>query len=739
MPRLASRLLLVALLLTALSASAAEPATPPVPTDGKVEQLATKARPSIVVITTRGRAGKREGIGTGFVVGEGLIATNHHVIGEGRPLVVETAAGKKLEVTSIQAHDRRQDLALLKVEGKGLPALPLGDPKTLKDGQPVVAMGNPQGLRHSVVAGVVSGRREQEGQSMIQLAIPIEPGNSGGPLLDLHGRVHGILTSKSLVTPNLGFAVPSSALEPLIRKPNPVPYKAWLTIGVLDADEWEVIGSASWRQRAGRIIAEGEGSGIGRRGLCLTRQQPPEVPFEVLVTVKLEDEAGAAGLIWHADGKDSHYGFYPSAGQLRFTRFTGPDVFSWKVLRQEASPHYRPGEWNTLKVRVEKEKMRCFVNDELVFEVVDADLTGGRVGLAKFRDTVAQFKQFRVAPQLPPSRIPDAVSARISKSIEKLPAKGTLPASVVAKLSPEGPAGLAALQNKARELELQAAQLRRLAQAVHQRSVLDQLHRLFQDKEEQIDLLHAALLLAKLDNEEVDVDSYRAEIDRMARKLSERLPKEADESKRLTTLNQYLFGERGFHGSRRDYYNRSNSYLSEVIDDREGLPITLSVLYIELGRRIGLKMEGVGLPGHFVVRHLLAKGEGQLIDVFEGGKTMSKEEAGRKVKEITGEVLEEASLAGVSKKAILVRMFHNLLHLAQNQRDGDGMLRYLEGILLLEPASVHDRAVRIGLLMQKGDKDAVLKDIDWLLEKEPEGVDLDRLRELRRSLMKPEK
>ncbi len=84
------------------------------------------------------------------------------------------------------------------------------------------------------------------------------------------------------------------------------------------------------------------------------------------------------------------------------------------------------------------------------------------------------------------------------------------------------------------------------------------------------------------------------------------------------------FTERGFHGSRGDYYNRSNSYLSEVIDDREGLPITLSVLYIELARRLGVRLEGVGLPGHFVVRHVPAKGEAQLIDVYEGGQPLTQ-------------------------------------------------------------------------------------------------------------------
>ena len=91
----------------------------------------------------------------------------------------------------------------------------------------------------------------------------------------------------------------------------------------------------------------------------------PDRPYEVSVTVRLEDEAGAAGLVFASDGDQKHYGFYPSAGQLRLTRFDGPDVYSWTVLKQVPSPHYRLGDWNTLRVRCEKEKIFCFVNDQL--------------------------------------------------------------------------------------------------------------------------------------------------------------------------------------------------------------------------------------------------------------------------------------------------------------------------------------------------------------------------------------
>src|SRR5437879_3620879 len=131
----------------------------------------------------------------------------------------------------------------------------------------------------------------------------------------------------------------------------------------------------------------------------------------------------------------------------------------------------------------------------------------------------------------------------------------------------------------------------------------------------------------------------------MAKKLAAALPAKADDAAKLAALNKFLFAERGYHGSRSDYYHRSNSYLSEVIDDREGLPITLSVLYMELARRLGLRAEGVGLPGHFVVRHVPKKGGPVLIDVYEGGTVLTRDEAAAKVRDIAGQPLREEQLA----------------------------------------------------------------------------------------------
>jgi regulator of sirC expression with transglutaminase-like and TPR domain len=700
-----------------------------------VEQIAAAGRPSVVVISFRGRDGKRQGLGTGFVVrADGLIATNLHVLGEARPLSVQLADGKRYDVTAIHASDRALDLAVIRIDAHKLTPLQLGDSDRVKQGQAVVALGHPQGLEQSVVSGVISARREVEGRPMLQVAIPIERGNSGGPLLDRQGRVLGILTMKSQVTPNLGFAMPINALKPLLQKPNPIPMARWLTIGALDPHEWKPVFGAHWRQRAGHLHVEGAGAGFGGRSLCLWQPPLPPVPFEVQVTVRLDDESGAAGLVFHSDGADRHYGFYPTDGRLRLTRFDGPDVYSWKILEQVGNTHYHPGEWNTIKVRVEKDRLLCYVNDQLAIESTDTGLSSGQLGLAKFRDTVAEFKGFRVAAHLPPLTPPAQVTRRVQKAIEHVASTGPVKRETVDSLASDAPASTAVLRQRARELDQQAAQLRQLAAAVHQKRVQAELGRVFQGKDKDVDLIRAALLVAKLDNEEVDVDAYRREFDRLAKELVASLPKGADDKARLAALNKFLFEEHGFHGSRVDYYTRSNSYLNEVLDDREGIPLTLSIVYIELGRRIGLNLAGVGLPGHFVVKYTPARGEQQLFDVFEGGKPVSRAEAGKIVEQASERPLREEDLAAATKKSIVVRMLRNLLGVARREKDLAGWLRYLDTVLVIAPESAEDRWMRAVARFQTGDRDGALEDTDRLVKEHPDGIDLERVQELRRAL-----
>jgi serine protease Do len=710
--------------------------------DSRVAELAAQVRDSIVVVTFDGRDGRQQGLGTGFVVSEdGLIATNLHVIGEARPITVQFADGEKHDVVSVHATERPMDLALIRIEKKGLKPLELGDPSTLQPGTQVVAVGNPQGLRHSVVSGVVSEQREVDGKPMLQLAMPIERGNSGGPVLDMQGRVHGIITLKSAVTRNLGFAVVINALKPLLEKPNPIPISQWKTIGALRERDWTPLFGANWRQRAGRILVDDPGSSFGGRSLCLSTQNVPDKPFEIAVEVKFTPEEGAAGLVFHSDGLDRHYGFYPSSGRLRLTRFNGPSVYTWKVLDERAHKAYRPGEWNLLKVRVDADRIQCFVNDDLVTETTDSVLASGSVGLAKFRSTEAEFRNFRVATSIP-SQQPDAeLLVKVADVGLSLPLDTPPPQSAVDQLLPNAAVATTALEQEARKFEQRARRLRELAAEVHAQKTQKELADLFKSESGDVDLLRGALLLARLDNPEVDVDAYVREVELMVEDIQQALPEDATDEARLTALNKYLFEQAGFHGSRTEYDNKSNSYLNEVIDDREGLPITLSVLYIEIARRIGLAVHGAGLPGHFAVRVVKDDEPGQVIDVFDNARVMTSDEILKQVRRYFP-VESDERIASLTKdflkpadaRSILVRMLANLRGAVEDENDVEASLRYVTTALAIDPNDLESRARRIQLRGTTGRLAGAIEDIDWMLEKRPEGLDVGRVLQFRADL-----
>jgi serine protease Do len=357
--------------------------------------------------------------------------------------------------------------------------------------------------------------------------------------------------------------------------------------------------------------------------------------------------------------------------------------------------------------------------------------------LAKFRDTAAQFKHFRVGEKLADGTVPPARLEEINAALDralKQDFRGTAREEFSKIVGGDVTAEIRLLRRRAEGLDAQASKLRELASEAHQRRVYEQFGKVIAGDEEAIDVVHAALLVAWLDNEELDVAAYRAEVDRMAAEIAAPFGKQTTEAEKLAALNRYLFADNGFHGSRAEYYHRSNSYLNEVIDDREGLPITLSILFTELGRRVGLKIEGVGLPSHFVVRLVPERGEPTLIDVFDKGKSLTRDDAAKLVLVNAGVPLADEHLRTVGKRAILLRMLHNLLALAQRDKDGPAMLRYLDAMVPCTPTGGELRAMRAILRWQSGRSPQALEDVDWLLEHQPENIDLEQVRALKRQL-----
>ncbi|MAH26169.1 MAG: hypothetical protein CMI19_04360 [Opitutae bacterium] len=707
------------------------------------KNLATLIKPSVVVIESVDRNGYEGGRGTGFVVREdGVIATNFHVIGEHRDFSVRLTDGRTFRPHSILAIDRDRDLALFKIEAEGLPVLQLGNSQDLIPGQAVLSIGNPLGYEHSVSRGVIAAIRELEfgdGRPMVQVAIPIEPGSSGSPALDLNGNVIAILSIKSGGA--MGFGVPVNELKRLLGELDPIPIKNWLTIGELDELEWKAMMNGSWKQRAGIISAVGLGNGFGGRMLCLNQTKFPKLPCEIEVEVKLENESGAAGLVFHSDGKDRHYGFYPTNGSLRLTRFEGPNVFSWTILQTIPSEAYRLNEWNRLRVRLEENgRMICSVNNEVVIDFVDHGFESGQVGLCKFREPTARFRFFRVSKRFPKSKVTPAFTNQVRKLVRPLLHRDSLEPSEIDELVNMGNPTPQALRDHAMELEKKAKEIKRLAGEVRERLVIEELAKSLRIEERgSVDLLRSALLIARLDNENFDLDSYLEKADLLAGKIEKSFTKSSTQEEKLLILVKQLFGEMGFHGSTLDYHHRSNSYMNEVIDDREGLPITLSILLIELANRLDLPVSGLGLPGHFMAIYKedppgeksgKRKSRELLIDSF-GGKIVSREEASR----ITGVTLNEKDFEPVSNRDIITRMLRNLIQSAEREEDSVARLRYVDAIIAIDPNDRYTRAMRAMIHYGEGRSTDALIDIDFLIEKNPDAPELDPLKVLRERLI----
>ena len=134
--------------------------------------------------------------------------------------------------------------------------------------------------------------------------------------------------------------------------------------------------------------------------------------------------------------------------------------------------------------------------------------------------------------------------------------------------------------------------------------------------DERIDLAEAALLIAAQEYPELDVAAYLARFDEIGARLGQRV---RDDSEPIASvLGQFLFAELGFKGNEDDYYDPRNSFLNDVLDRRTGIPITLSTVCIEVARRAGLSVTGIGLPGHFLIQVDGSRGQ-TLLDPFYGG------------------------------------------------------------------------------------------------------------------------
>lgn len=180
-----------------------------VPCRGAGDVIYRENSPAVVVVAAMDREGKPVGLGSGFLVREdGLIATNYHVVNMAATIKVRIGGTVKT-VEGVLHVDPENDVALIKVEGKGYPKVRLGDANKASVGEKVYVIGSPQGLHNTISEGILSGIRSIDRErKILQMTAPISPGSSGGPVFNSRGEVIGIATFLIADTQNLNFAMP---------------------------------------------------------------------------------------------------------------------------------------------------------------------------------------------------------------------------------------------------------------------------------------------------------------------------------------------------------------------------------------------------------------------------------------------------------------------------------------------------------------------------------------------------
>ncbi len=240
---------------------------------------------------------------------------------------------------------------------------------------------------------------------------------------------------------------------------------------------------------------------------------------------------------------------------------------------------------------------------------------------------------------------------------------------------------------------------------------MNALEKLLRDEDDSIELDEAALLVARIEYPGLPLEPWLAELDYHAGQIRER-----NRHGFRVTAGEYLFGELQFGGNDEDYYNPHNSCLNYVLEQRRGIPITLSILYMELGRRLGVKVEGIPAPGHFLVK-VEEDGDDYYIDVFNGGK----------IRENLEEEVDARYLVAATKRMIFIRMLNNLRMIYLQRQAWHKASQVLDLLLEADPVDADALRQRAATRAATHRFQAAAKDLESYLMMRPFDPDKDEL------------
>ena len=242
------------------------------------------------------------------------------------------------------------------------------------------------------------------------------------------------------------------------------------------------------------------------------------------------------------------------------------------------------------------------------------------------------------------------------------------------------------------------------------------------------DLATGALLVASTDDANVDIDGCCANLDRMADAARARTASDAGALEELNAITDLLFGVIGFTGNHNDYYDPNNSYLHQVLERRLGIPITLSLLCIEVGRRAGVPVLGIGMPGHFLIRH--RDEENYFVDAFNGGVLMNRDECGAVLRQAAGDDarLEERHLNPVTPREILARVLRNLKAIYWDREEFDRCITTIGALMAVLPDRPEEQRDRGVVHLKAGNHQQSADDFAAYIEAAPHADDIETVR-----------
>jgi regulator of sirC expression with transglutaminase-like and TPR domain len=251
--------------------------------------------------------------------------------------------------------------------------------------------------------------------------------------------------------------------------------------------------------------------------------------------------------------------------------------------------------------------------------------------------------------------------------------------------------------------------------------------------DESINLAEAALLIAAEEYRDLDVADYLAQLDEIAATLRRRLRADISQADTIIALNRFLFDELGFAGDAANYYDARNSFLNEVLDRKRGIPITLAILYIEIGHRVGLPVHGVAFPAHFLVKCPLREGT-VVLDPYAKGVSLSFEELRKRVKALrNGQEPTKSMVAGMlvtaSKREILARLLRNLKGIYSHHKEWMKALGATDRIISVMPELAEEYRDRGMIYLNLECFRAALFDFQAYLKMLPVARDADTVRQ----------